>query len=631
MSSYKEIVGQKITKVSSDPGEPKTGQMWYNSTTGSLRGLGILEAWSSASPVARASQGGYYGAIGTSTSGLALVGTPGNSSPLETEEWNGTGWSASDNMAPYSGINGNMTPSGGAAGTVTSALYAGGEMYTGNTRAKAQEYDGSSWTSITDMPQNTGYDVGIGTASNTSIMVGGYDETYAFLNATVDWSGSSWTAGGTLGTARWAASGGGTETAAWFSGGKTGSYPGTTTTATENYNGSSWSTGDALNTARWFSGGVGPQTAAMVIGERPSPGPGRGGNTEVYNGTAWTETADLATARVQFKGNAGTSAGAFVAGGSVPPSSSATEEFNKSTNIITAAAWTSGGTYPYAAANLVSLGPATAMLSCGGNNSGPTNQTTVTLYDGTSYSAETAMPSAGNGMGSGKGGTETAGLVFGGDFADDPATATKTILYNGSSWTSGGALSTGRRNLGGLGISTAALAFGGQTPSYTTATEEYGGSSWTSGGALPAARRNATGVGSQTAGLVLAGQSPPGAGVNTSFTYNGTSYSGGPTMINSRSDGASSGPNSSNTSALVYGGSAGAPPYTVLLPTETYDGSAFSTAPSLSTGRDGQGSGGSSTEGVQVAGYVPSGSYLSSTEQFTPESTAANIANFTTS
>ena len=105
------------------------------------------------------------------------------------------------------------------------------------------------------------------------------------------------------------------------------------------------------------------------------------------------------------------------------------------------------------------------MLSCGGNNSGPTKQTTVTLYNGTSYSSETAMPAAANGMGQGKGGTETAGLVFGGS---DPGstTATTTILYNGSSWTSGGALSTGRRNLGGLGISTAALAFGGQELSY---------------------------------------------------------------------------------------------------------------------------------------------------------------------
>ena len=44
MSTYKEIVGQKITKVTSDPSDPKTGQMWYNETTGSLRALAIVEA-----------------------------------------------------------------------------------------------------------------------------------------------------------------------------------------------------------------------------------------------------------------------------------------------------------------------------------------------------------------------------------------------------------------------------------------------------------------------------------------------------------------------------------------------------------------------------------------------------------
>ena len=50
MAAYKDLIGQKITKVTSNPGEPKTGQMWYNSTSGTLKGLGVLEAWSSASP-----------------------------------------------------------------------------------------------------------------------------------------------------------------------------------------------------------------------------------------------------------------------------------------------------------------------------------------------------------------------------------------------------------------------------------------------------------------------------------------------------------------------------------------------------------------------------------------------------
>ena len=37
MSTYREIVGKKIKKVSSDPSDGLDGQMWYNSTSGSLR------------------------------------------------------------------------------------------------------------------------------------------------------------------------------------------------------------------------------------------------------------------------------------------------------------------------------------------------------------------------------------------------------------------------------------------------------------------------------------------------------------------------------------------------------------------------------------------------------------------
>ena len=63
MATYKEIVGKKIKKVTSDPSESIDGQMWYNSTTGSIRGVAILEAWSSAAPLGT---GGYTaGSFGT--------------------------------------------------------------------------------------------------------------------------------------------------------------------------------------------------------------------------------------------------------------------------------------------------------------------------------------------------------------------------------------------------------------------------------------------------------------------------------------------------------------------------------------------------------------------------------------
>jgi hypothetical protein len=49
-----------------------------------------------------------------------------------------------------------------------------------------------------------------------------------------------------------------------------------------------------------------------------------------------------------------------------------------------------------------------------------------------------------------------------------------TESYNGTTWTVGGALGTARINLAGAGTNTAALAFGGSSPTTLVAcTESY--------------------------------------------------------------------------------------------------------------------------------------------------------------
>ena len=73
MATYRSIVGHKINKVSSDPAEPLTGQMWYNSTTGTLRALGVVSAWSSTSPMINSVQ--YRGGGGTPTAMFAAGGS----------------------------------------------------------------------------------------------------------------------------------------------------------------------------------------------------------------------------------------------------------------------------------------------------------------------------------------------------------------------------------------------------------------------------------------------------------------------------------------------------------------------------------------------------------------------------
>jgi hypothetical protein len=86
-----------------------------------------------------------------------------------------------------------------------------------------------------------------------------------------------------------------------------------------------------------------------------------------------------------------------------------------------------------------------------------------------------------------------------------------------------------RPGLGGCGIQTAALAFGGQPA--TGATEEYDGTSWaTSPGSLNTARNELTGCGTQTAGLAFGGNVPPVTGATEE--YDGISWATNPGSMN---------------------------------------------------------------------------------------------------
>ena len=144
MATYKDLVGQKITKVTSNPGEPKTGQMWYNSTTGTLRGLGVVEAWVSAPATINKSKAGK--GAGTTTAGLVFGGRnpPGPAFVATTEEYNGSGWSAGGALNTARSYLAGF-------GTQTAAVAAGGRPSTATTTNVTEEYNGSSWTTVNNM------------------------------------------------------------------------------------------------------------------------------------------------------------------------------------------------------------------------------------------------------------------------------------------------------------------------------------------------------------------------------------------------------------------------------------------------------------------------------------------------
>ena len=126
------------------------------------------------------------------------------------------------------------------------------------------------------------------------------------------------------------------------------------------------------------------------------------------------------------------------------------------------------------------------------------------------WSSASPLVTARRGLGGA--GIQTAGLAFGGDA---PPNSNATEEYNGSGWSNGGNMGTARRFLAGAGTQTAGLGFGGYTTTFLNATEEYDGSTWTAGGNLNTARNRPAGAGTQTAGLAFGGYIATGGLANT--------------------------------------------------------------------------------------------------------------------
>jgi len=73
MATYKEIIGTNIEVVSSDPSNPVTGQIWYNTTTDQIKARQqfVGNAWSSGGNVNTAR--GFTAASGNGTQDANIV------------------------------------------------------------------------------------------------------------------------------------------------------------------------------------------------------------------------------------------------------------------------------------------------------------------------------------------------------------------------------------------------------------------------------------------------------------------------------------------------------------------------------------------------------------------------------
>ena len=272
MSTYENLHGRRVNVVSSNPSNPKEGEVWYNSTLGQLKGY--------------------------------VLGT--------------AAWASSNNMN-----TGSYNPSALVGGTQTAVIAAGGD--TGPpafATNKSEQYDGSSWTSTPTT--NTIRAAGTGTGTYTaSIVFGAYPPSNA--PATESWNGSSWTPPpATVGAPMERPGAAGTQTAAlafaYYN------RPGNSNpTTVYSYNGSAWTTSPvSMNTGRYGASGLGTQTAALARGGIVVSPPAQSAAVEQWDGSSWTTKSSLTTAR-GYGGASGTYTSAIFFGGRPPSATDATE------------------------------------------------------------------------------------------------------------------------------------------------------------------------------------------------------------------------------------------------------------------------------------------------------------------
>ena len=120
MTTYNQLAGYRVNYLGSDPtlNTGNEGQVWYNSTSGTLKSLVKISAWTSAGSMGTARYA--LGSAGTQTAGLGFGGSPPFAVGLaSTEAYSGYTWTAGGNL-------GTARYNLGGSGTQTAALAFGG-------------------------------------------------------------------------------------------------------------------------------------------------------------------------------------------------------------------------------------------------------------------------------------------------------------------------------------------------------------------------------------------------------------------------------------------------------------------------------------------------------------------------
>ena len=146
-------------------------------------------------------------------------------------------------------------------------MVAGASTIPSTSITNVEEYDGSSWTEVTDIPAAAAQHTAAGILTSGIVAGGTTDFTAPTIRTTVlEYDGTNWTTGGALATKRrqGAAAGASSDAALVFGG----SIP-ANTALTEGYDGTAWATRPSLGAAVQKHRGTGTQASALSFGGAP--------------------------------------------------------------------------------------------------------------------------------------------------------------------------------------------------------------------------------------------------------------------------------------------------------------------------------------------------------------------------
>tara|TARA_R110000824_G_scaffold57478_1_gene156247 strand:- start:102 stop:1100 length:999 start_codon:yes stop_codon:yes gene_type:complete len=284
-------------------------------------------------------------------------------------------------------------------------------------------------------------------------------------------------------------------------------------------------------------------------------------------------------------------------------------------------AWASGGAVNTNRASLAGAGTQNDMIINGGNSPAFESTTAAETYNGTSWTAITASPTATKQMASTGTTTSAANFIGGGP---DPK-KNITQHWNGSSWSAGGTLATARANMRGTGPHTAGIILGGQGASGAgLLAEKYNGTSWTSASTLAAGNFGGSMAGTSTAAIGFGGYydlRPSGgseAQTAQTFSYDGSTWS----IVNSMANVRNYGQGAGSSGSAIVGGKSSAPASTLA---EQWDGTSWTAAAAMAIGRWSGGSAGTSAAAATVVAGLSGGSYVGTSEEYTIPSGTQSI------